>query len=936
MKQKHIKHDWLYPAGHDDRHKANVNFREDRKHNVTRNQAISMLQALLVGIVLLGMAAETIGQPSRPAPSEANSRVHNGDAPASENERAGESNDQDRGGDDDRVVETPPGTETAEDRERDRVANTGPVRRVVNGDRVILAFNDVSVEQTIPFIVETTGKVVMPINLQALQGRRITLVNDEPVDREVALDMLFTAFRLNQVGVIEKDDVIIIDQLADIPRLGDLPVLYARDDVMQRRDRGTHVIKIFALRNANAEGVGEQIMETLPDYATLTVDPNSNQIVLVGDIGLAQQMQKLIDELDKNYVNVRTQTFRLAHADAFEVQENILDLFEVTDAQRTQRRATQQRGQAARRGAAQQPTAATTIGPYVEMRVTVNQHRNSVTVSAEPDTVEQISQLIATEWDLPRPAGTAKVYTLTYTDPVRVREMLHEIVGQSGAAGGRGGGQARGGGGGGDVGQTIRGIYRIDAYEDTGRLVVLSKTQEALDFLDHLIDQIDQPSDIGLPVVYELKHADAVSLSEELNALLQEAGAGSDIPGRRRGLSGQMGFGGTGGTGRGGAGAQTGQAGMTREGAEAGRITFPWQGRTRDDRGPVSPIIGTSRIVPIVRQNALAILAPPPMQERMLELVEAFDKPGRQVMISAVIAEVTMTDSLSLGLRLSSSDDIGGRFPDFGIQAGGQFSATEEGIFGSLFDTSVLDVNFNINAFFQALARENAVRILQQPRIFTSDNQEAEFFDGQELSVPVGTFTDIQGGLTQDFDRREVGVRLNARPRITVEGDVDLEIILELSSVVPGTLGDRVVFDRRQTSTQVIVRDGQTIVLSGIMREQESEIRRKFPILGDIPILDLIFSSRDTEIEQAELVAFITPTIVERPSANDENFNVRERQRLEELARPLKEIDAAPERLRERIIHPGQQRPGDTPPVREDDDAAQRPDDDGVFNPLQQ
>src|SRR5690606_37170544 len=121
------------------------------------------------------------------------------------------------------------------------------------------------------------------------------------------------------------------------------------------------------------------------------------------------------------------------------------------------------------------------------------------------------------------------------------------------------------------------------------------------------------------------------------------------------------------------------------QGGSAGQISFPWQDRTREfGMSPESPLIGQARIVPIVRQNALAILAPMAKQESIRELIDVFDRPGRQVMISAVIAEVTLDDALSLGLRLSSSEDIGGQFPDYGFGATSSTSGSRDDVLGGL------------------------------------------------------------------------------------------------------------------------------------------------------------------------------------------------------------------------------------------------------------
>ncbi|MHC5008715.1 MAG: hypothetical protein ACYTGF_15295, partial [Planctomycetota bacterium] len=113
-------------------------------------------------------------------------------------------------------------------------------RRAGGGDQVVLAFDDVSVDDTIPFIVETTGKVVMPVNITTLKAKKITLINDRPIDRLQALDLLFQAFRFNDVGVIETNDRVIIAVLSEIPRLS-TPVIGPDEDIMSFTNRGAMV-----------------------------------------------------------------------------------------------------------------------------------------------------------------------------------------------------------------------------------------------------------------------------------------------------------------------------------------------------------------------------------------------------------------------------------------------------------------------------------------------------------------------------------------------------------------------------------------------------------------------------------------------------------------------------------------------------------------------
>ena len=120
--------------------------------------------------------------------------------------------------------------------------------------------------------------------------------------------------------------------------------------------------------------------------------------------------------------------------------------------------------------------------------------------------------------------------------------------------------------------------------------------------------------------------------------------------------------------------------------------------------------------------------------------------------------------------------------------------------------------------------------------------------------------------------------------------------------------------NRRQTNTTVTVKNGQTIVLSGIRNETEQTIKRKVPVLGDIPVLDLIFASDYEQSVVTETVIFITPIVVDNPDDNDVNFNELDRQRLEQLSEPLSE---GARQLQRRLGVKGVDSPAATDPRRD-------------------
>ncbi|MDZ4754597.1 MAG: secretin N-terminal domain-containing protein [Phycisphaerae bacterium] len=786
------------------------------------------------------------------------------------------------------------------------------VPRVVDDEKVTLSFKEELVTSLIPFIQEWTGKAVI-VPLTRVQSMKITIVNDKPLPKSEALNLVFQALKINDIGVVETDRVILIDSLTQLTKSGSWIVLPPEADVMSMSAEGNFVVKVFRLKHAKAIDVYERLQDmTLPDYATLAVDQNSNQIVLTGDIGLAKKTQLLINLLDeKPWIPVETRTFAIRFQDASIIADNIRELFEGTGAAggtRPNRATPQVRGRTAQPGGNPQGQTQQ-VGLSEQLVVTVLPALNSITVRAEPGVVQEIDRLITQAWDLrPDQKGSPfRTYQLKYTDPLKVQATLQALLeGGSGAGGGarRGTAGARqaiqpGGAGGSGATESVANVFRIEAYPDSNRLVVISKTPENFDWLDEMVKALDQPLDVGLPEYVQLKYASAFEVAEIINVLFAEDGAGSGISRPGEDLTG-IDFAGAGGVSASGAsGGASGDRGGAGGGA-AGEFSFPWQagrGGAAGEQSPVSPAIGKSRVVPNATQNSLIVLAPPQIQEAILTMIDELDRPGRQVMITAVVAEISLGDGFSFGLRVGDNltalnggeNAIGGNV-DLNLQKGNGATGGEN--FASpWFDIGTLDVTTSVGFLLQALDSTNDVRILQEPRVFTSDNEEAKFFSGQDITFQQGQTTSDGGGTTSSFETRPVGIGLNVRPRITRELNVamDIEILLSNLNLSVPQFSNNPVVDRRQTNTKVTVKNGQTIVISGIRREDETNIKRGIPLLGDLPLLGAIFSSTEKKKNVAELVIFVTPVVVDNPDANDHNYNAAEIDRLKNLRKPLEQ-----------------------------------------------
>lgn len=769
--------------------------------------------------------------------------------------------------------------------------------RVLDGPPAALAFKNETVDRIVPFITEVTGKVVIP--QQDVLTRKVTVLSQQPIAREKALDLLILALYQNGVAVVEGPTVITLRDITEVIKQ-DVPVIGPGESVLNRSDMGTIVEKVYALKHLTAKNVGEMLKDVVPDFAKRSVDEESNQIAVIGNVGLLQRLERLLNALDRPAAGaLQTQTFALKYSDAETIKTNIDELFgeggstgsAASNRNRNNNNQGGGRGGPFSFGGGDRGGGATESASSAnsEVRVTANSQQNSVTVAADPSVLLQIAEQISGHWDLPVRIETVipKTYELVNTDPVKMKALLEGLFGagsgSTSTGGGGGGGGNRGGGATTTSGSSqgagrLAGQFSFEAIPDTSRLVVVAKSPDNIAVIDKIIEDLDKPQTAGLPLIVELKHASAEDLAEQLNALLAQDGTLAQFRRSSSGLSENTSstspF----------ASTTTGADGATTTETTTGDLMRFWWERSRPptDRRNASNLVGQLRIVPVWRQNALMVVAPPEYKQSVADLISQLDKPGRQVLLSAIVAEVSAEDAKSIGIRWSSQT-LTPSDGDNSISIGTNAEGTRNNWATSLFDTSVISSNVDLNVLLQALAQKTDVSILSEPRIFTSDNQEAEFFDGQDIPFVTDSQTNTQGNLVQSFDYKAVGIQLRIRPRITVKRDVDLKVNLELSSIVPGeTLFGGFIVDRRETTTQLIVKNQQTVVISGILRTEDSDVIRKVPVLGDIPLLGWLFKSKERTKKNTELLVFITPIVVDNTDQSDE-VNTSFKDRLTEL-----------------------------------------------------
>ncbi len=276
--------------------------------------------------------------------------------------------------------------------------------------------------------------------------------------------------------------------------------------------------------------------------------------------------------------------------------------------------------------------------------------------------------------------------------------------------------------------------------------------------------------------------------------------------------------------------------------------------------------------------NSLIILAPPGIYREMIETIKKIDTYPREVLIEAVVAQVTLTNTDEYGIQWSVLRDITiGKNKFNGVVRNSlgnlitQAPGLNSGLAGGL--SMVLFRPNDITALINALASRGKVNILSSPRLLVRDQEEANIEVGSEIPiatsttyVPTTATAELTSTQTQSIQYKTVGIKLKIKPTISEEKTVVLDLEQEVSSV--GTTPTQVgglsypSFDATKTKTSIVVPDKQGIVIGGIMEETKDKGYTGIPFLSSLPILGALFRYETDTITKKELVIIITPHVV--------------------------------------------------------------------------
>ena len=283
--------------------------------------------------------------------------------------------------------------------------------------------------------------------------------------------------------------------------------------------------------------------------------------------------------------------------------------------------------------------------------------------------------------------------------------------------------------------------------------------------------------------------------------------------------------------------------------------------------------------------NALVITAPPDIMRTLRRVIGQLDIRRAQVLVEAIIAEVSDQTARELGVQwlFNGAQDSSGpvgviNFTNSGSLIAdvinGAASVADGGTFPAIVDNALLGFgrtnsnSFNYIGVLNAISSDANNNILSTPTLVTLDNEEAEIIVGENVPFLTGSFTSTgaSDGATNPFqtiERSDVGLTLKIKPQIN-EGDaMRLEIEQEISSIAPSVAGAADLITRKRSiKTTVMVDNSEMVVLGGLIEERIGEYIQKVPLLGDIPFLGELFTSRTSDITRANLMVFIHPVIL--------------------------------------------------------------------------
>jgi general secretion pathway protein D len=509
------------------------------------------------------------------------------------------------------------------------------------------------------------------------------------------------------------------------------------------------------------------------------------------------------------------------------------------------------------------PNLVTVLRPLISPNNTINANpgNNSLVITDYADNLKRLSKIIAA-LDTPANGGDLDIIPIRYAVASDIAVMTNRLMEPAPAAGG--------------------GAERVSVLADsrTNSVIVRAPSAARANLARSLINRLDQPtSQPGNVHVVYLRNADATKLAQTLRAVVSSDTSSPSPSSPSTPTSGSP-------------LSQPGGGGLM-----SGAPSAPSSSSSSQSSLPSG---GTAGFIQAdVSTNTLIITASEPVYRNLRAVIDQLDARRAQVYIESLIVEISDTKAAEFGIQWMGMAGIGG---NLGIGGGTSFAsggnnlinlavsnakktAADSTTTSSAAAPTLPGNGLNLGIFRQvgnvvtlgaiahALASDTSSNILSTPNLITLDNEEAKIIVGQNVPFITGSYTTAGSTASpfQTVERKDVGLALRVRPQISEGGTVKMAIYQETSNVDSQTNPAGIITNKRSIDTNVLVDDGQIIVLGGLIEDSTGDGTEKVPGLGDLPIIGNLFKYQNRNRTKRNLMVFLRPTIVR---SNEQSVNV--------------------------------------------------------------
>ena len=634
-------------------------------------------------------------------------------------------------------------------------------------------------------------------------GANLSLSLNQPVSKAEAIRLLESTLLLNGYAFIAVDEkaVKVINTLGGKnPRSEGVFLFTDEKSLPEGEVVASYVLPLTYLSAADAVPIFEQFI-TLHPYGSLVPVPIANQVLITENSTLIRRLIEVKQLVDQPAPEVRREFVELHQANADRVVELISKLFE---------------------------------------------ERKNTSTSA----------------------GTAKAATGTPTPPPGV-----PVVPGAGAAAG-----------GATISSSESGA-EIQLIPDTRtNRILISARPSDITYIRKLIEDFDIPVDLSDPYEHRLNYVAASDMLPILENMLKEQGedekSGGSSPTRT--TTGGIGTGNT----VGGGGGVTGGGGGSGVTNPTDRLAEPGEQEAAE-----SLIVGKTRLIADNRANSILVIGQPEAREKVKAILEKLDKRPMQVYLATVIGQlrVTNNDDFAVNILQKYSRDTSS---GVNTVAGGQNLITSNTplsqsavTFAKLASVAASNglpgmqiatfIGNTLNVYVNALTATGKFRVASRPSVFTANNKKATIFQGKEIAVPTSTLSNAGGvasvaSVSSNIDYKPVVLKIEVIPLINSAREISLKIVQRNDTLAKGLDSTQDVgggvkvptIDTQELTTSVIVPDRATILLGGLITQDDTKTTSGVPFLSTIPLMGNLFKSTTDTTDRRELVVMIQPSVI--------------------------------------------------------------------------